>query len=510
MSIEGTDAEPNGDLRPVYDRPAIRLASQHASRRQTENKAQASPRRFPVDRSGIRYVARTLDVFVGVIVVFVSSLSLNVDLLEQSLSFSLPFVLAPLAAFFGMRISGAYWFSYDEHATTHMVRTVWGAGAGLLLVIGLSYLLGLNADSHLLIHVTGIALLALTAMHAHYIAFVKALTRAGRLSDNVIIVGATQAASHLVQKNEERRELNILGVFDDRLDRAPDNIHGIPVVGTVDELMEWDKLPTVDRIIVTVTSTAQARVRHLVDRLRGLPQEVILVLDLDGFAPEHTSVASIIDAPAAYVSGAPRDARRATVKRLTDLVAGSMMLMLFAPVMAVIALLIKLDSPGPVFFRQKRHGFNNQTIRVWKFRTMNPDKVAEEGMIRQTVAGDERVTRIGAFLRRTSLDELPQLFNILKGEMSLVGPRPHAVGMTTEEVEVHTIVGEYAHRHRMKPGLTGWAQINGSRGPVHTADLVKERVRLDMEYVEKASFWFDLYIIFMTAPCLLGDSKAMR
>jgi lipopolysaccharide/colanic/teichoic acid biosynthesis glycosyltransferase len=142
---------------------------------------------------------------------------------------------------------------------------------------------------------------------------------------------------------------------------------------------------------------------------------------------------------------------------------------------------------------------------------MKPDKEAEEGRkIVQTKANDSRVTRIGGFLRKTSLDELPQLFNILNGDMSLVGPRPHAIGMTAEETEVHNIVSEYAHRHRMKPGLTGWAQINGSRGPVHKKAEIKERLRLDMEYFERASFWFDIYVILMTAPCLLGDSDTQR
>ena len=126
------------------------------------------------------------------------------------------------------------------------------------------------------------------------------------------------------------------------------------------------------------------------------------------------------------------------------------------------------------------------------------------------MANDPRVTKVGSFIRKTSLDELPQLLNVIAGEMSLVGPRPHAIGMTTEEDEVQTIVGDYAHRHRVKPGITGWAQINGSRGPVHTKTEVRDRVRLDMEYVNRSSFWFDLYIMLMTAPCLLGDARRDR
>ena len=239
------------------------------------------------------------------------------------------------------------------------------------------------------------------------------------------------------------------------------------------------------------------------------------MLDLEGFNPEQTSLASVVHAPAAYVSGAPRDIRRAAVKRIFDLCVAAVSIVLLAVPMAVIAVLIKFDSKGPVLFRQKRHGFNNEIIRVWKFRTMRPEseaegRRAEEGLIRQTTANDPRVTRIGRFLRLSSLDELPQLVNVLKGEMSIVGPRPHAVGMTAGSIEVTRTVGDYAHRHRMKPGMTGWAQINGSRGPCDTPDEVRERVRLDMEYVRRASVWLDAYIVLMTIPRLLGDRSRRR
>jgi lipopolysaccharide/colanic/teichoic acid biosynthesis glycosyltransferase len=129
---------------------------------------------------------------------------------------------------------------------------------------------------------------------------------------------------------------------------------------------------------------------------------------------------------------------------------------------------------------------------------------------RQVTADDDRVTRVGRFIRRTSLDELPQLFNVLSGQMSLVGPRPHPIGMMTAGEESQRLVAEYAWRHRMKPGITGWAQINGSRGPVHTREDVRRRVVLDIEYIERQSFWFDLYILVMTLPCLLGDREAVR
>jgi Undecaprenyl-phosphate glucose phosphotransferase len=352
--------------------------------------------------------------------------------------------------------------------------------------------------------------LTLNLIHVGALLIGRHLVRAGLISENVVIVGATPNARRLIDRNAGSNELNIVGIFDDRLTRAPKNLAGAPILGQLDDLFAWDRLPEIDRIVVTVTSDARDRVRDMIDRLRILPQRVVLLLDLEGFDPETESLAEIAHSPAAYVSGRPHNSRRAMSKRIFDLLVASGMLILLSPSLALLAVAIKLESNGPAIFRQKRHGFNNQIINVWKFRSMRDDPNAAEHMTQQTVADDPRITRIGRFIRQTSIDELPQLINVIKGEMSLVGPRPHAVGMTTEEQEVQSLVGDYAHRHRVKPGITGWAQINGSRGPVHTKDLVRERVRLDMEYVNRSSLWFDLYIILMTVPRLFGDAATVR
>ncbi len=508
MSLDTTETEDNasGDSYHIAN-----LRSFDGSN-SSQSAYQSQPiRRFPIDRAGLRLTAKLIDVIGGLGISVLACHLLNVELLEGSLRIALPYLLMPLFAYAGMRICGAYRFKFNAPPASHLWRVLFGATSGILIALLLSWFFNLGGKSNNLLQVSSILLLGFAGLHAHYLAAVKSLTRSGSLSDNVVIIGATPAAYDLIEKNKERRDMNILGVYEDRLDRAPSSISGVPVLGKVDDLLNWEKLPQVDRIILTVTSTARDRVRDLIDQLRLLPQEVILMLDLEGFSPEKTSIADLIDAPAAYVSGAPKDARRASIKRCLDIVGAAAMLLLFSPFMLLIATFIRLDSKGPIFFRQRRHGFNNQIIRVWKFRTMTPDKAAEDGKkVVQTVSNDKRVTKVGKFLRRTSLDELPQLINILLGDMSLVGPRPHAVGMTTEEIEIHNIVAEYAHRHRMKPGLTGWAQINGSRGPVHTTELVKERLRYDMEYMEKASFWFDMYVILKTAPCLLGDSKTQR
>ncbi len=492
------------------DRPKTVDAGRRASDRAEPVAVQMKRRHRVIHRGGVRVVTRVVDAIVTLMITLGLCASAGIDLWQLPLASALPFVLLPPAAVLGVWMAGGYRFRYAGSVSMHLLRATAGGAAGLGAVLLLALATGFPLPT-LFANVCAVNALAIIALHANYLGVVRAATRKGALSDNVVIVGATSAAARIVSRNVRDHELNIVGYFDDRIGRSAATMMGdTPYLGAVEDLLAWEGLPEIDRIVVTVTSTAQARVRELIDRIRNLPHEIILVLDLDGFNPEQTSLARVVDSPAAYISGAPKDVRRAALKRVFDLSIAATAAIVLAIPMLLIALLIRLDSQGPVLFRQKRHGFNNEIIRVWKFRTMRPDKRAEEGQITQTIANDPRVTRIGGFLRATSLDELPQIFNVLKGEMSIVGPRPHAVGMTAGSIEVTRTVGDYAHRHRMKPGMTGWAQVNGSRGPCHTPDEVRERVRLDMEYVKRASVWLDLWIVLMTVPCLLGDRERAR
>jgi Undecaprenyl-phosphate glucose phosphotransferase len=469
--------------------------------------------RLRVYKIALVRVFQTLDaiaVFVSIALAF--SAVYGISLWTAPVFAAAPHLLAGLVFLWALAVADIYAFPYRRRTLGH-VATVLGATvvAGVAAVLAGAALLTWAAPNQLGPGLLGAAA-AVTALHAAYILVVRWLTRRGRFSENVVIVGATQNARTLIARNAERGDLNVLGVFDDRASRAPTSICGVPVIGDTAALLAWDRLPQVDRIIITVSSTAQSRVRDLIDRLRLLPNGVALLLDIDGFNPERTSLAEIANAPIAMVSGWASDDKRAFAKRMQDIAIAGAMLLAFAPVMIVIAILIPLDSPGPIFFRQRRHGFNNEIIRVWKFRSMHapPDRDESARIQNQVQPADPRVTRIGRFLRRSSLDELPQLFNVLAGDMSIVGPRPHAVGMRTGEVESHLLVAEYAHRHRVKPGITGWAQIHGSRGPVNTPEDVRERVRLDIEYIDRASLWLDLLIILRTAPSLLGDARRPR
>lgn len=354
------------------------------------------------------------------------------------------------------------------------------------------------------------ASVVLLVLHGLYHTQIKRLHNKGALAPTIVMLGATESARRLIEENAKTRELNILAIFDERLARAPHNIHGVPVIGKIEDLLAWDKLPYVNRIVVTLPGMAESRKQVFLEQVKLLPNRIAFVVDefenLDHVQQRLTQIAEV---GMREVTGNPKGGAHTAIKRLMDIGIATLALIGLSPILAVIAIMIKKDSPGPVLFKQPRHGFNNRVFNVYKFRSMRNDQ-ADLKAAQQTVAGDARVTKIGRFIRKTSIDELPQLLNVIKGEMSLVGPRPHAIGMRTEGKDSMELVAEYAHRHRVKPGMTGWAQINGSRGPLHDGDDVARRVELDVEYIERSNALFDLFIMFKTLPVLLGDSENIR
>ena len=412
-----------------------------------------------------------------------------------------------VAALIGLRMVGCYAFARKQGLGAHMARAGLVLGVGFLIATGASLASG-HSDTAVVWALLA-ASFALAGLHGAWWTIIARGRAQGRLTPNIVVVGATKNAERLIEAAMRTGEVNVLGVFDDRLDRAPENILGVPVLGDTAALLDHRIMPYVDRVVIAVASTAQARVRQLVEKLDVLPNPLHLFIDVGGAGEDDAALARIAAGGDAPISGSPASTRRALLKRVQDLAVAGLGLLVAGPVMLLVALAVKLDSPGPIFFRQRRHGFNNEAILVWKFRSMRHE-MADANAARQVSANDDRVTRVGKFIRKTSLDELPQLFNVLTGEMSIVGPRPHAIGMKTGGVESAKLVAQYAHRHRMKPGLTGWAAIKGSRGPVDTPESVRLRVALDVEYIERQSFWLDLYIIAMTIPCLLGDRSAVR
>ncbi|GJL98320.1 MAG: (Fe-S)-cluster assembly protein [Hyphobacterium sp.] len=464
-------------------------------------RASVTPPTNRIDRSTLRHTLQLLDLGIMASLASAAFVSFGANFW--------PILVFLGTAFACFRMTGLYTIRARKPVWRHVSTAIIGLGlAGIASIFLVRF-----SDpmlSQTVAQQAGIAAASLLIVHTAYAFFVEYWASSGRLASNVVVVGATANARRLIDANQRNKLVNILGVFDDRISRSPSALAGAPYLGTLQDLNRWPYLHEVDRIIVTVTPHAVERVHALLAQLSGLPQPVCLLLDFEHFNPKKQSLEEIANAPAARLSGNPATPGWVITKRLEDLVIGSLMFIAALPVMGLLSILIKLDSPGPVFFRQTREGINGKPINVFKFRSMRNDPAPADGSVRQVERDDPRVTRIGKFIRKTSLDELPQLWNVLKGEMSLVGPRPHAPGMKTGAALTSSLVGEYAHRHRVKPGLTGWAQVNGSRGPLHSPEAARERIRYDVEYITKASLWFDLWIMLRTGPALLGDKINVR
>ena len=272
--------------------------------------------------------------------------------------------------------------------------------------------------------------------------------------------------------------------------------------------MKFARNSRLDLLIVSLPVTAEKRLLQLLKKLWVLPVDIRLSAHSNQLRFRPRTYSYIGNVPFIDVTDKPIADWDHVKKWLFDKIAASLALILFAPLMAVIALLIKLDSKGPVLFRQKRQGFNNELIDVYKFRSMYVDH-ADVDASKLVTKDDPRVTRVGRFLRKTSLDELPQFFNVLKGDLSLVGPRPHALKAKAENKLYYDVVDGYFARHRVKPGVTGWAQISGWRGETDTEEKIQRRVEHDLYYIENWSVTFDLYICLMTPFALLQGRERL-
>ncbi len=336
-------------------------------------------------------------------------------------------------------------------------------------------------------------------------------TKQGRLVRRTIIVGGGMPGENLIQALEAQphSDLDIRGVFDDRSDeRSPARVAGLPKLGTVDDLVEFARRTRIDLLLVSLPITAEERVLQMVRKLWVLPVDLRLAAHASKLRFRPRAYSYIGNVPTLDVLDRPLRDWNFVAKWLFDRIVGSILLLLALPVIAICAIAIKLDSKGPVFFKQKRYGFNNELIEVYKLRSMYVEQ-ADEKATKLVTKGDPRVTRVGRFLRKTSLDELPQLINVaIKGNLSLVGPRPHALHAKAANQLYDEVVDGYFARHRVKPGITGWAQINGWRGETDTSEKIQRRVEHDLYYIENWSVLFDLYILFRTPFALLKTENA--
>jgi Undecaprenyl-phosphate glucose phosphotransferase len=339
---------------------------------------------------------------------------------------------------------------------------------------------------------------------------IRRWTRERRLERRAVIVGGGATAAELIEAIEAQpgHDISICGIFDDRRDeRSPSVVAGYPKIGTVAELVEFGRLARIDLLIVSLPITAENRLLQVLKQLWVLPVDVRLSAYANKVRFRPRAYSHVGSVPFLDVFDKPIAEWDSLIKRAFDIVVASLAMLVFSPLMLAAAIAIRLDSPGPVLFRQKRYGFNNEIINVYKFRSMYHDR-ADPGALVAVTRSDPRVTRVGRFIRRTSIDELPQFFNVLRGELSLVGPRPHAITSHTGNKLWDEVVDGYFARHRVKPGVTGWAQINGWRGEADTPEKIRQRVAFDLHYIENWSVLFDLYILAMTPFRLLGSGNA--
>jgi Undecaprenyl-phosphate glucose phosphotransferase len=352
--------------------------------------------------------------------------------------------------------------------------------------------------------------LTLVALRFFLAKFIRKWARNGRMERRALIVGGGKTAEALIRSIEVQPEndIRICGIFDDRDDvRSPPVIAGYPKLGTIDELIEFARIARIDMLIVAMPLTAEARVLTLLKRLWVLPVDIRLSAHSNKLHFRPRSYSHIGTVPMLDIFDRPINDWDSVAKRVFDIFFSLIGIVLLSPIMLITAIAIKLDSPGPILFRQKRHGFNNEIIDVLKFRSMYTDQ--SDALARKVVTkGDPRVTRVGRFIRKASIDELPQFFNALRGDLSLVGPRPHAVYAQTQERMFSDVVEGYFARHRVKPGVTGWAQINGWRGEIDEDEKIMKRTEFDLYYIENWSLMFDLKILFMTPIRLLNTENA--
>jgi Undecaprenyl-phosphate glucose phosphotransferase len=339
---------------------------------------------------------------------------------------------------------------------------------------------------------------------------IRRWARNGRMERRAVIVGGGKAAEALIRSVEMQpdNDIRICGIFDDRDDRrSPPVVAGYPKLGNISELIEFARIARIDMLIVSLPITAETRVLSLLKKLWVLPVDIRLSAHSNQLRFRPRSYSYIGSVPMLDIFDKPINDWDSVAKRAFDIIFSIIGIVLFSPVMIATAIAIKLDSKGPVLFKQKRHGFNNEVIEVYKFRSMyveHADPTAKKAVTKN----DPRVTRVGRFIRKTSIDELPQFFNALLGSLSLVGPRPHAVYAQSHNKLYNEVVDGYFARHRVKPGVTGWAQINGWRGEIDSDEKIKMRTEFDLFYIENWSLWLDLKIMLLTPIRLLNMENA--
>ena len=465
-----------------------------------------------VDREIVQRIVKFTDfAFLFLTSVFISLISLRVPGGAQSAQV-IGFLAVEIAmvSVFAMRSMGLY-------GVAAMTSPAWAAlrASAICLIIGailyvLTHLLLLPLHSDWLY-------LWLTALPCYFAIsrgaialWAKPRAAAGRFRKRVAIVGGGKTAEDALTllESSSHADIEVVGMFDDRYDaRSPQAIRSYHKIGKIEDLAVYARGNRVDLIVVAIPLSAETRLLTILKRLWELPVDIRISGHASNLKLNSRAYTYLGKLPLLAVFDRPLKGWSLLLKDALDRVLALIAIVFLAPVMLGAAIAVRMESKGPAIFRQKRYGFNNEMIEVFKFRSMYTDRT-DHNASKLVTKDDPRVTRVGRFIRKTSLDELPQLFNVLTGQLSLVGPRPHATQAKAAEALYEKVVDGYFARHRVKPGITGWAQVNGWRGETDTREKIEQRVKHDLEYIDRWSLAFDLYIIAKTPFSLLKSENA--
>jgi putative colanic acid biosynthesis UDP-glucose lipid carrier transferase len=385
----------------------------------------------------------------------------------------------------------------------HRIFAEWLLVSAVLLLIAFAFKVTEVFSRRVVLTWFAVTPFAVLAAQAGLRRFAEFSALRGRIVQSHVIVGANEAGQRLAQRLRQNPHLGTFkGFFDDRQDERLASLPDEQLLGSMADILDYVRLNAVSNIYICLP-IREERVLKLMDGLKDTTASVYFVPDIFSFDLMQAQLAEIDGIPLVAVCETPFCGMNGVLKRMSDIFFSSLAIVLLAPVMLTIAATIRLTSPGPAIYRQRRYGLYGEAITVYKFRSMTVCE--DDANVVQAQRNDPRVTPLGRMLRRTSLDELPQLFNVLFGSMSMVGPRPHAVA---QNEEYRKIIDGYMLRYKVRPGITGWAQVNGFRGETETVEKMKRRVEYDLDYLRNWSLALDVDILLRTARLVWRDGNA--
>lgn len=388
--------------------------------------------------------------------------------------------------------------SWRGHRTPEMLRAAaitWALSILGTLTIGYFFVQNINTPPMVVLAWFATSFVGLIAWRFVMRKFLFRIRKSGMNSRRSIVIGATQLGANVALQIQQNEHLGIRfnGLYDDRdANRLPHEMQN-SVLGNIERAIEMAKQNEVDYIYIALPMSAENRIRSILEQCSDTTANVYVVPNFFMYNLLNARWQTVGNVQALSVYDTPFQGASDVLKRFEDIVLSSLILMMISIPMLCIAAAVKFTSKGPVIFKQKRYGLDGKQITVYKFRSMTTQD--NGAVVKQATKNDARLTKIGGFLRRTSLDELPQFINVLQGRMSIVGPRPHAVA---HNEQYRKIITGYMLRHKVKPGITGWAQVNGLRGETETVNKMVQRVEYDLDYIHRWSVWFDIKIVFMT------------